>query len=113
MPNSLSEVLAAIPPFDPADLTATAGGLQLLPENADHIVRLEALAHASASVAPSKSAKKISAPRLRALLNNMLYRLFGPLATCIRPKTPYYLLWRKWQVGTKLGTLQKWLKSSC
>ncbi len=44
MPNTLTEVLAVVSPFDPADLTATAGGLQLLPDNADHIVRLEALA---------------------------------------------------------------------
>jgi hypothetical protein len=35
-----------IAPFDPADLIAIADGLQLLPENAERIVRLEALAHA-------------------------------------------------------------------
>jgi hypothetical protein len=50
MSNSLSEVLTAISPYDSADLVATAGALQLLPENAEHIVRLEALAHASASI---------------------------------------------------------------
>jgi hypothetical protein len=94
MPNPLSEIIGAIAPFDPADLTAIAGGLQLLPENAERIVRLEALAHAAASIAPATSTKTISSPRLRALLNNVLYRLFGaaedPPPDCIVEEIPFY-----------------------
>src|SRR5215469_15356523 len=41
---------AAISHFDSADLVASAGGLQLLPDNAEHIVRFEALAPAAASL---------------------------------------------------------------
>src|SRR5579872_1896149 len=94
MSNPLSDVLTEISPFDSEDLATTAGGLQLLPENAERIVRLEALAHASASIASPGSSKKISAPRLRNLLNNMLYRMFGaaedPPPDCIVEEIPFF-----------------------
>lgn len=93
-PNSLSELLTAISSFESADLVATAGGLQLLPENAERIVRLEALAHASASIEIRGSTNKISAPRLRALLNNVLYRNFGaaedPPPDCVVEEIPFF-----------------------
>jgi hypothetical protein len=92
MSNSLSEVLAAISHFDSADLVASAGALQLLPENAGHIVRLEALGHAAASLTTSNN--RISPPRLRNLLNNVLYGLFGaaedPPPDCIVEEVPFF-----------------------
>ncbi|PYY01530.1 MAG: hypothetical protein DMG62_02020 [Acidobacteria bacterium] len=92
MSSPLSEVLTAISHFDSADLVATAGGLQLLPENAEHVVRLEALAHAAASLKTFNN--QISSPRLRNLLNDLLYRLFGraedPPPDCIIEEIPIF-----------------------
>lgn len=94
MTNPLADVIGAISPYDSTDLVAAAGALQLLPENAEHIVRLEALAHASASAKVSPHNAKISAPRLRELLNNTLRRLFGhaedPPPDCIVEEIPFF-----------------------
>jgi len=59
MTNPLAEVIGAISAYDSTDVVAAAGALQLLPENAEHIVRLEALAHASASAKVSPHNAKI------------------------------------------------------
>lgn len=94
MTNPLAEVIGAISAYDSTDLVAAAGALQLLPENAEHIVRLEALAHASASAKVSPHNAKISAPRLRELLNNTLRRLFGhaedPPPDCIVEEISFF-----------------------
>jgi len=43
--NDLAALDAAVSGFDRIDLLSAVAGLQLLPENAERIVRLEALAH--------------------------------------------------------------------
>src|SRR5688572_21668498 len=94
MSHALSEVLTAISCFDSSDLTAAAGGLQLLPGNAERTVRLEALAHASASVPFQPSANRISSPRLRTLLNHTLSRSFAsaedPPPDCMVEELPFF-----------------------
>jgi hypothetical protein len=57
--------------FDPVDLAAGVGALQLLPENADHLLRLERLAVVVASLParPGESLPRMSVQRWRALLN--------------------------------------------
>ena len=44
--NYLSDFIKLIKPYDPIDLLAKVGALQLCPENANHAIRLEAFAHA-------------------------------------------------------------------
>jgi hypothetical protein len=65
--ESLVEKLA---PYDPADVLAAVGGLQLLPENADRAVRLEAFAHAAAALENEANKHHISLHRLRQFANN-------------------------------------------
>jgi len=48
--NELAILDAAISGFDRVDLLSAVAGLQLLPDNAERIVRLEALAHRIACV---------------------------------------------------------------
>lgn len=65
----LAALVEKLTPFDPADVLAAIGGLQLLPENADHIVRLEAFAHAAAALGDEAGQHPISRNRLRQLAN--------------------------------------------
>lgn len=94
MSNPLLEIVKTVSPYDSADLVATAGALQLLPENAAHIVRLDALAHAAASLDPATRTVKISSPRLRALLNNTLDQSLGhaedPPPDCVVEEIPFF-----------------------
>jgi len=46
----LTKLVKTLSGLDPADLLATVSGLQLMPENADRTIRLEALSHAVASI---------------------------------------------------------------
>lgn len=68
-PHFLSALRDSLAVFSSADLLAVAGGLQLLPDNAERSLRLEAFAHTCAALPPSNSLPKISIPRLRQLLN--------------------------------------------
>lgn len=45
-PDSIAPIIQIIKPFNPIDLLAKVGALQLCPENANHAIRFEALAHA-------------------------------------------------------------------
>jgi hypothetical protein len=64
-PTQLIKFAEKLAPYDPIDLLAAAGGLQLLPANAHHTVRLEVLAHIAASLQdgeaqrPSASAHRL------------------------------------------------------
>ncbi|WP_169981125.1 hypothetical protein [Tautonia rosea] len=64
---NLSESLR---PYAPCDLLTSAAGLQLMPENADQALRLEALAHAIASLPLEMSKPNISGSRFRAICNS-------------------------------------------
>jgi hypothetical protein len=57
-------------PYDPADLLAAIAGLQLLPENADRAVRLEAFAHVAASLDYEPDKPLISLHRLKQIANS-------------------------------------------
>jgi hypothetical protein len=48
--NPLIPLAQALSKFDPADLLTAVAGLQLMPENAERTIRLEALAHTVASL---------------------------------------------------------------
>lgn len=69
----MDRLLEALEPFDRMDLTATAGALQLMPENANRVVRAYGFAGISASLPARAGLPRISAGRLRGYLN-------GPLA---------------------------------
>lgn len=60
---------AALSDFDRTDLLSAVAGLQLLPENAERVVRLEALAYRVGS-GQSKRSRKIAPHTLRDLCNN-------------------------------------------
>lgn len=66
--NPLISVIQALEPFDPIDLAAIAGALQLLPENAERYLSLPAFAHAIATLHPSEGKHRISSSRLRNIL---------------------------------------------
>src|SRR5260370_21942279 len=66
----LLPVVRALSPYEPWDVLATIAGLQLLPENADRTVRLEALAHAAASLETDPAKPRISLPRLRQIADS-------------------------------------------
>ncbi len=65
----LDVLVEKLSPYDPVDVLAAVGGLQLLPENADRAVRLEAFAHAAASLEDEADKPRISLHRLRQFAN--------------------------------------------
>jgi hypothetical protein len=68
--HPLNIVRSQVAAFDPADLLITAAALQLLPENADCLIRIEAFSHAIASLPHTPGLPRISIPRVRNLLNS-------------------------------------------
>lgn len=68
--NPLESVKKLVASFDPVDLLATAAALQLLPENADCLIRIEALAHVACALQADRDKPKISLPKLRSILNS-------------------------------------------
>ncbi len=68
--SELSELQNAISVFDPLDLAAKLAALQLVPENADRLVRIYGATAVAASVPPpSGGGPGVSASRLRRVLN--------------------------------------------
>ncbi len=65
----LLELAEQLSPYNSGDLLAAVAALQLLPENADRAVRLEAFAHASASLNDEPGKPRISLHRLRQIAN--------------------------------------------
>ena len=65
----LAKLRAQLEPFDPLDLLATAGALELIPENAERALRLQAFAQAVASLQVRQALPTISAPHLRRILS--------------------------------------------
>ena len=64
-PTELIQFAEKLAPYDPVDLLAAAGGLQLLPANAHRAVRLEVLAHVAASLQDDETNRpRASAHRL-------------------------------------------------
>lgn len=72
MAMTIEELLEDLAAFDPADLAAGVGALQLLPANADHLLRLERLAGVVAALAAAKPGDRpqLSAGRWRSLINS-------------------------------------------
>jgi hypothetical protein len=69
-PAQLVQFAEQLAPYDPVDLLAAAGGLQLLPANAHRTVRLEVLAHIAASLADDEERRPhASAHRLNQWCN--------------------------------------------
>jgi hypothetical protein len=64
--NPLASLDAAVSVFDRVDLLSAVAGLQLLPENAERVVRLEALAHRVACL-PAHRSRRIAPHSLREL----------------------------------------------
>ncbi len=68
--NDLASLDAALSGFDRVDLLSAVAGLQLLPENAERIVRLEALAYRIACGQSNRS-RRIAPHSLRDLCNSL------------------------------------------
>lgn len=67
---SIDDLLDSLGVFDLRDLAAGVGALQLMPENADHLLRIERLAGLVASLAPSSAgAPQMSPGRWRKIIN--------------------------------------------
>lgn len=83
-PDLLAELAHALEAFDAADLAATVGALQLMPENAGRYLRLEAFAHTVATLEYQPGKPRISAGRLRGL-SRMGILGSGPIADAEDP----------------------------
>ena len=65
----LAKLRAQLEPFNPLDLLATSGALELVPENAERALRLQAFAQVVASLPIRRALPAISTSRLRRILN--------------------------------------------
>jgi hypothetical protein len=72
MDNPLSELVTYLSKYDSVDLLETVAGLQLMPENIERTIRLEALAHIIASISINNSKPKISSNKLGRICNSMV-----------------------------------------
>lgn len=71
MSGSIDELMESLSVFDVRDLAAGVGALQLLPENADHLLRIERLAGVVASLpASGDGAPQMSPGRWRTVVNS-------------------------------------------
>lgn len=68
-PDYLSPIIDVIRPYDPLDLLAKVGVLQLCPENANHSIRIEAIAHAINCIKYEPNRPFLSRHRLDRILN--------------------------------------------
>lgn len=66
----LEEICQEIAPFDKLDLLAKIAALQLMPENTERAIRLEAIANAITSQTPASNQPDISSNRVRQLCNS-------------------------------------------
>src|SRR5689334_13001244 len=66
----LDDLIKLLQPYDAADLLASAAALQICPQNADKVIRLDALTHAIASLSHQSEKQRISQHRLMQLCNN-------------------------------------------
>ena len=74
----LKQIYKGIEPFDKLDLLSKVAALQLVPENAERAIRLEAIIHAIVSQNPTSNQPKISLGHLRRLCNSK-YIVDGPI----------------------------------
>jgi hypothetical protein len=65
----LAPIRTALEPYDPLDLSAGLGALQLVPENADRLLRLEVAAAAAAGLPPEAGCPPMPNQRWRAAVN--------------------------------------------
>ena len=79
--HPLLEIRKEIEVFDPADLMSMVAGLQLMPENADQSLRLEALAQVVASVPYMEGKPGHQRTRLRGICN-------GSILDTLTPRNP-------------------------
>lgn len=68
--NQLVPLAHSLSKFEPVDLLAAVAGLQLIPENADRTIRLEALAHTAASLNSGNTNLRIDSERLTTICNS-------------------------------------------
>ncbi len=66
----LQETIQTIGPYDPADLLTSLAALQLLPQNAERLLRLEALANVVSTLPQGQSKPTISITKLRRVCNS-------------------------------------------
>jgi hypothetical protein len=66
----LEKVVQSVQPYDPIDLITSVAALQLLPQNAERALRLEALANAISILPRGPSKPAISITRLRRICNS-------------------------------------------
>src|SRR4051794_15636146 len=74
--HPLDAIRELLEPFNPCDPLSMVAGLQLMPENADQSLRLEALAQVVASLPYEKGKPAISAGRFKAVCHGLLLGSF-------------------------------------
>jgi hypothetical protein len=67
--DPLENLRAILEPFNVLDLAATAGALELIPENAERTLRIQAFAHVAGTLPYRDGLPRISASRLRTVVN--------------------------------------------
>lgn len=72
MKAALFKLVTNLSVYDSADVLAAIAGLQLLPENIERTIRLEALSHVAASLPYNSSKQKISGNKLGRICNSMI-----------------------------------------
>jgi hypothetical protein len=67
--DPLESLRTVLQSFSALDLAATAGALELIPENAERTLRIQAFAHVAATLPYREGLPRISASRLRLIMN--------------------------------------------
>ena len=92
--KNLNDLRIQLEPFDVASLLATAGALELLPTNAERMLRIQAFAHVVCSLPYRPGRPSISAPRLRQALNGPELGAFAhredPFPNVFVEEVPFY-----------------------
>jgi len=72
MKTLLSELVTNLSAYDSIDVLAAVAGLQLMPENIERTIRLEALSHVAASLPYNSGKRKISGNKLGHICNSVI-----------------------------------------
>ncbi|HII07744.1 MAG TPA: hypothetical protein HA349_10655 [Methanotrichaceae archaeon] len=68
----LSDLVDDLSAYNPEDMLLAVAGLQLMPENADRTLRLEAVAHAAASLPEDNKKPNVSLSKIKNILNTKI-----------------------------------------
>lgn len=94
MESPLLRLAASLSMYDSVDLLESIAGIQLIPNNIERTLRLEALAHVAASFPENSAKPKISKNKLRYISNSMIpqeiTRMEDPFETPFTDEISFY-----------------------